>query len=43
LHFGLGSAAKADFVTVLWPNGRRQQLADVAADQVVTVEEDREP
>ena len=39
LHFGLGAATKAERVTIVWPGGRRQVLADVAADRVVTVEE----
>ncbi len=32
LHFGLGSAAKADKVEVLWSNGGTQVFTDVAAD-----------
>lgn len=39
LHFGLGAAAKADEVTVTWPNGTRQVLRNVAADQTVEVRE----
>lgn len=41
LHFGLGSAMKADRVEVDWPSGLSQTLTDVAADQVLTVEEAR--
>ena len=39
LHFGLGSATKADRVEVRWPNGHTQVLADVAAKQVLRVRE----
>ena len=39
VHFGLGSAAKVDKLTVTWPSGNRQALENVAADRVVTVEE----
>jgi hypothetical protein len=36
-HFGLGAATAVDSLIVKWPNGRRQKLAGVAADQTVTV------
>jgi hypothetical protein len=36
-HFGLGPATKADRVEILWPDGRRQTLENVAADQIVKV------
>lgn len=39
LHFGLGSAAKADKITVRWPSGREQILRNVVADRVLLVEE----
>ncbi|HJT89354.1 MAG TPA: CRTAC1 family protein, partial [Bryobacteraceae bacterium] len=39
LHFGLGSAAKADQVVVTWPSGSRQVLENVPADQVLEVRE----
>jgi enediyne biosynthesis protein E4 len=38
--FGLGSAAKAD-VEVLWPSGRVDRLAGVAANTMVTVQEEK--
>ncbi len=38
LHFGLGDAAGAD-VEIHWPNGLRETLKAVAADQLVTVRE----
>jgi hypothetical protein len=36
-HFGLGNAAKADSVEVIWPNGKRQELNDVAANQILEI------
>ena len=36
-HFGLGSADKAESVEILWPNGKKQALADVKANQVLRV------
>jgi hypothetical protein len=39
LHFGLGSAAKADKITVLWPSGIRQTVENVKADQIFTIRE----
>jgi enediyne biosynthesis protein E4 len=38
LHFGLGSATKVDSVTVQWPGGKRSVRAQVAADQVITID-----
>lgn len=38
LHFGLGSAAKAD-LTVCWTNGLTEAVRDVAANQMVTIRE----
>ncbi|HZW02730.1 MAG TPA: CRTAC1 family protein, partial [Anaerolineaceae bacterium] len=38
LHFGLGSAAKAD-IRIQWPNGDIQQFADVPVDQRVRISE----
>ncbi|MCY7356915.1 MAG: ASPIC/UnbV domain-containing protein [Rudanella sp.] len=37
LHFGLGTHQKADSVVVVWPNGIRQRLLNVAANQRVDV------
>ncbi len=37
LHFGLGRAVRADTLEVLWPNGRRQRLTNLAADRAVVV------
>ena len=39
LHFGLGSAAKADLVEVRWPSGQVDRLKDVDSNQVVWVKE----
>jgi hypothetical protein len=38
LHFGLGSAATAD-LEIRWPNGTRETLTKVDADQLVVIEE----
>lgn len=38
LHFGLGAAASAD-VSVRWPNGATETIANVGADQLVTIRE----
>ena len=40
-HFGLGAATRADRVEVRWPDGRVESVADVAADQIVTIDEGR--
>ena len=39
LHFGLGSAAKAEQIIVNWPSGTRQVLENVPADQILEVRE----
>jgi len=38
LHFGLGTAATAD-IDIRWPNGTKESLAKVAANQLITVRE----
>jgi hypothetical protein len=38
-HFGLGSATRTDRVDVKWPSGRTESFTDVAANQIVTIEE----
>ena len=38
VHFGLGRETRCH-LEVLWPGGRRQTLADLAADRIVTVRE----
>lgn len=39
VHFGLGTNSTVDLVEIRWPSGMIQQLRDVAADRVLTVEE----
>jgi enediyne biosynthesis protein E4 len=38
LHFGLGAAAKAD-LDIRWPNGQMEKIANLPANQMVTVQE----
>jgi len=38
LHFGLGSATRAD-LTIRWPNGKQERVENVAADRLVTIRE----
>ncbi|NWG12852.1 MAG: CRTAC1 family protein [Acidobacteria bacterium] len=39
VHFGLGGADVIDKIELAWPSGIRQELANVKADQVLTVRE----
>jgi hypothetical protein len=39
IYFGLASHAKIDSLEILWPGGTRDLLRDIAADQIITVEE----
>jgi hypothetical protein len=39
LHLGLGKAENVDKITIRWPSGRVQELRDVAADQILRIEE----
>ena len=39
LHFGLGKETKAN-LEIAWPNGKKQTIADVAADRLVVIRED---
>ena len=39
VHFGLGKATKADRIEIRWPSGLNEVLEQVAADQLVYVEE----
>ena len=41
VHFGLGAATRAQRIDIVWPSGIRQTLRNVAADQILTVEEPR--
>lgn len=42
IHFGLGDAAKVDRLTIRWPSGQVQELADLAGDRHIVVTEDIE-
>lgn len=37
LYFGLGAATSAETVSIIWPDGKRTELGDVAADQILEV------
>jgi hypothetical protein len=39
VHFGLGTATKVDQIEVTWPSGIKQVLANVAADQILSLRE----
>ncbi|MFT4514781.1 MAG: hypothetical protein ACI89X_003781 [Planctomycetota bacterium] len=39
VHFGLGTAPTVDMVSLRWPSGQKQFLTNVAANQILTVEE----
>jgi hypothetical protein len=39
LHFGLGSATRAETVEIRWPNGGVETLRDIAADRLIRVKE----
>ena len=39
LHFGLGSAARIDSLTVIWPSRLVQRMTGIASDQVLTLTE----
>jgi hypothetical protein len=39
LHFGLGAETRISKVEVAWPNGKREELKDVAADAIYMVTE----
>ena len=39
LHFGLGSANKADRVEVSWPSGLKESFDNIAASQIVRIQE----
>jgi hypothetical protein len=39
LHFGLGTAARVDALTVRWPSGLEERFADVPSDAVVEIVE----
>jgi hypothetical protein len=39
LHFGLGKDATISKVVIRWPNGKEEELKEVAADAIYTVVE----
>jgi len=41
IHFGLGSCAKVERLSISWPGGRRQILENLAVDRYLTIEEPR--
>jgi ASPIC/UnbV protein len=41
VHFGLGAEKSAASIEIWWPSGTVQTLTNVAADQIVRVEEPR--
>ncbi len=40
LHFGLGNATRIARIDIAWPSGAVTKLADVPADQCITIKED---
>jgi len=42
VHFGLGSSARVKDLEIRWPSGIRQELHEVHADRIVTIEEPRQ-
>ncbi len=39
VHFGLGTAAKIEWVEVRWPSGLTERFADMPVDQIHTLKE----
>ena len=39
MTFGLGKAEKVASIEVVWPSGRVDNLPDVSANQVITIQE----
>jgi hypothetical protein len=39
VHFGLGLALRADRLEIVWPSGARERFDNVAANQILTLEE----
>ncbi|WP_430424875.1 VCBS repeat-containing protein [Maribacter litoralis] len=37
-HFGLGDVTKIDSLTIAWPDGKEQQLHDIAANRTIIVD-----
>jgi hypothetical protein len=43
LHFGLGTATRADLIDIRWPSGTTQRLENVPGNQVLKIKEVAEP
>ena len=41
LHFGLGTAEKADNIEILWPSGLKENIANIKANQFIVIEESK--
>lgn len=39
VHYGLGSAETVDELIIQWPNGQRQTLTNIEADQILMIEQ----
>jgi enediyne biosynthesis protein E4 len=39
VHVGLGGAAYADRIEIVWPSGRTDTISRIAANQIITIEE----
>jgi hypothetical protein len=39
VHFGLGEASVIDKIELAWPSGVKQELTNVKADQILTIQE----
>jgi hypothetical protein len=39
VHFGLGQDSKVASLEIRWPSGPRQVLKDIAADQLLKIDE----
>ncbi|MBS03681.1 MAG: hypothetical protein CMQ24_13365 [Gammaproteobacteria bacterium] len=37
VHFGLGTCSVVDELVIIWPDGQRQVLVDLSADQFLRV------
>jgi hypothetical protein len=43
VRFGLGAQTKAEWVEIVWPDGRRQRLTNVVGDRIAEVTEEGQP
>ena len=41
-HFGLGAAEKIDSILVIWPDGKKQSLANIPVNQKITITENEQ-